>query len=128
MSKKYIKLLVNESLAGLFEKAKKTSPEGESKEKESDKKDSEDKEDKKDSEDKEEKVEYSDIKNFFDKHDSITKVGVFREAGFSEEDIYQRLPYKKLDNEKNEMGGVYRFSKDEVDRLRTVLDKYPRGN
>jgi len=122
MSKKYIKLLVNESLAGLFEKAKKSPSKGDDKEKESDKKDSED------GEDKEEKVEYSDIKNFFDKHDSITKVGVFREAGFSEEDIYQRLPYKKLDNEKNEMGGVYRFSKDEVDRVRTVLDKYPRGN
>jgi len=126
MSKKYIKLLVNESLAGLFEKTKKSPSKGDDKGKESDKeKDSEDGEDK---EEKEEKVEYSDIKNFFDKHESITKVGVFREAGFSEEDIYQRLPYKKLDNEKNEMGGVYRFSKDEVDRLRTVLDKYPRGN
>ena len=125
MSKKYIKLLVNESLAGLFEKAKKTPTKDDNKEKES--KDEKDKESDSES-DKDEKVEYSDIKNFFEKHDSITKVGVFREAGFSEEDIYQRLPYKKLDNEKNDMGGVYRFSKDEVDRIRTVLDKYPRGN
>lgn len=76
---------------------------------------------------RDEKVEYDDIVNFFNKHNSIKQVGVFREAGFSEDDIYSRLPYKKLNQEKNEMGGVYRFDKDEVDKLRTVLSKYPGG-
>ena len=80
-----------------------------------------------DGEKSEEKVEYNDIINFFKKHPTIKKVGVFREAGFSEEEIYQRLPYKKLDKEQNEMGGVYSFDKAEVDRLRTVLSKYPGG-
>ncbi len=74
-----------------------------------------------------EKVEYDDVVNFFKKHPTIKQVGIFREAGFSEEEIYQRLPYKKLHKEKNDMGGVYSFDKSEVDRLRTVLSKYPGG-
>lgn len=83
-------------------------------------------EDKEDNEtDKE--IQYDDITNFFDKHPSIKMVGVFREAGFSEDDIYTRLPYKKLRKEKNEMGGTYSFSKEEADRLRTVITKYPGG-
>lgn len=73
------------------------------------------------------KVEYDDIINFFKKHDSIKQVGIFREAGFSEDDIYSRLPYKKLNQETNEEGGTYRFTKDELDRVRTVLSKYPGG-
>ena len=73
------------------------------------------------------KVEYDDIINFFKKHDSIKQVGIFREAGFSEKEIYTRLPYKKLNQEQNEEGGTYRFTKDEVDRVRTVLSKYPGG-
>ena len=91
--KEYIKALVKESLGGLLREKSKTP-------KKDEKKDS-----KKDNEDDEKEVRYDDIKNFFNKQDSITKVGVFREAGFSEEEIYQRLPYKKLDNEKNEKGG-----------------------
>ena len=73
------------------------------------------------------KVEYDDIINFFKKHDSIKQVGIFREAGFNEKEIYSRLPYKKLNQEQNEEGGTYRFTKDEVDRVRTVLSKYPGG-
>lgn len=111
--KEYIKSLVKESLGGLLKEKSKTQTTDS------------DKEGKKDDQGKEEEVQYNDIKNFFDKHSTITKVGVFREAGFTNDEIYQRLPYKKLDNEKNEMGGVYRFNKDEVDRIRTVLDKYP---
>jgi hypothetical protein len=80
-----------------------------------------------DGEEGKEKVEYDDVVNFFKKHPTIKQVGVFREAGFSEEEIYQRLPYKKLHKEKNDMGGEYSFDKDEVDRLRTVLSKYPGG-
>jgi len=126
MSKKYIQVLVKESLSTLLEKSKKSkvSPsKEEKKEKDSEENDKEDKED------KEEKVEYQDVQNFWKdgKHKSVTKVGVFRDAGFSEKEIYNREPYKKLDMEKNEMGGVYRFSKDELDRIRTELDKYPRG-
>lgn len=83
--------------------------------------------DKDDNEQAEQKVEYDDVVNFFKKHPTIKQVGVFREAGFSEEEIYQRLPYKKLHKEKNDMGGEYSFDKDEVDRLRTVLSKYPGG-
>lgn len=83
--------------------------------------------DKDDNEQGEQKVEYDDVVNFFKKHPTIKQVGVFREAGFSEEEIYQRLPYKKLHKEKNDMGGEYSFDKDEVDRLRTVLSKYPGG-
>jgi len=123
MSKKYIQVLVKESLSTLLEKSKKSkvSPSKEEKKE----KDSEEN----DKEDKEEKVEYQDVQNFWKdgKHKSVTKVGVFRDAGFSEKEIYNREPYKKLDMEKNEMGGVYRFSKDELDRIRTELDKYPRG-
>jgi hypothetical protein len=77
--------------------------------------------------DGEKKIEYNDVINFFKKHPTIKQVGVFREAGFSEEEIYQRLPYKKLNKEKNDMGGVYTFDKSEVDRIRTVLSKYPGG-
>lgn len=84
-------------------------------------------EDKKDETDGEKKVEYDDVINFFKKHPTIKQVGIFREAGFSEDEIYQRLPYKKLHKDKNDMGGVYSFDKDEVDRLRTVLSKYPGG-
>jgi hypothetical protein len=73
------------------------------------------------------KIEYNDVINFFKKHPTIKQVGVFREAGFSEEEIYQRLPYKKLNKEENDMGGVYTFDKSEVDRIRTVLSKYPGG-
>ena len=80
-----------------------------------------------DKEEGERKVKYDDVVNFFNKHPTIKQVGVFREAGFSEEEIYQRLPYKKLHKEKNDMGGEYSFDKDEVDRLRTVLSKYPGG-
>jgi hypothetical protein len=80
-----------------------------------------------DGEEGKEKVEYDDVVNFFKKHPTIKQVGIFREAGFSEEEIYQRLPYKKLHKEKNDMGGVYSFDKSEVDRLRTVLSKYPGG-
>jgi hypothetical protein len=110
--KDYIKLLVKESLGGLLrEKSKTPDKEKEKKEKEK----------------KEKDVRYDDIKNFFKKHDSITKVGVFREAGFSEDEIFQGLPYKKLDNELNADGGVYSFNKDEADRVRTVIDKYPSG-
>lgn len=83
--------------------------------------------DKDDNEEGKQKVEYDDVVNFFKKHPTIKQVGVFREAGFSEEEIYQRLPYKKLHKEKNDMGGEYSFDKDEVDRLRTVLSKYPGG-
>ena len=124
MSKEYIKILVNESLINLSEDKKKDSKKKDSKKEDSKKEDSK----KKDSEE-EEKIEYQDIQNFWKggKHSSVTKVGVFRDAGFSEKDIYTRLPYKKLDMEKNEDGGVYRFTKDEVDRIRTELDKYPRG-
>ena len=107
MNRDDIKYKLRESLTGLFEDS--------------------DKEEKEKEDSKHEKVEYDDIANFFDKHNSIKQVGVFREAGFSEDDIYSRLPYKKLNQEKNEMGGVYRFDKDEVDRLRTVLSKYPGG-
>jgi hypothetical protein len=109
--KEYIKLMLKESLGGLLREKSKTA-----KKEDSDKKEDEKKE-----------VEYDDIKNFFKGQESITKVGVFREAGFSEEEIYQRLPYKKLDNEKNEEGGTYSFNKDEVDRIRTVTTKYPSG-
>ena len=84
-------------------------------------------EDKKDETDGEKKVEYDDVINFFKKPPTIKQVGIFREAGFSEDEIYQRLPYKKLHKDKNDMGGVYSFDKDEVDRLRTVLSKYPGG-
>jgi len=80
-----------------------------------------------DGEEGKEKVEYDDVVNFFKKHPTIKQVGIFREAGFSEEEIYQRLPYKKLHKEKNDMGGLYSFDKSEVDRLRTVLSKYPGG-
>ncbi len=107
MNRDDIKYKLRESLTGLFEDS--------------------DKEEKEKEDSKREKVEYDDIVNFFDKHNSIKQVGVFREAGFSEDDIYSRLPYKKLNQEKNDMGGVYRFDKDEVDRLRTVLSKYPGG-
>ena len=72
-------------------------------------------------------MEYDDVINFFKKHPTIKKVGVFREAGFSEAEIYQRLPYKKLDREENAMGGEYSFDKNEVDRIRTVISKYPGG-
>jgi len=114
--KDYIKLLVKESLGGLLREKSKT-PEKEDGGKEE-----------KSNDETARKVDYSDVKSFFKKHDSITKVGVFREAGFSEDEIYQRLPYKKLDNEENEQGGVYSFDKDEVDRVRTVIDKYPSGS
>jgi hypothetical protein len=112
MNRNDIKYRLRESLTELFEEDKE--------ENKSEKKVSGDN-------DKDEKVEYDDVVNFFNKHDSIKQVGVFREAGFSEDDIYSRLPYKKLNQEKNEMGGVYRFDKDEVDRIRTVLSKYPGG-
>jgi hypothetical protein len=115
--KEHIKAMLKESLGGLLREKNKT-PEKEEK----------DGEDNKNKEGKEKDVRYDDVKNFFNKQDSITKVGVFREAGFSEEEIYQRLPYKKLDNEKNEKGGTYSFTKDEVDRIRTVTDKYPSGS
>jgi hypothetical protein len=111
MDKTDIKYILRESLVALSE--------------DKEKKDSEDK---KDSEkENEEKVEYNDIVNFFKKHATIKQVGVFREAGFSEDEIYQRLPYKKLNKEKNDMGGNYSFNKEEVDRIRTVLSKYPGG-
>jgi len=116
--KKFIKDLVRESLAGLIsEKNKKPK-----KTKKSEKKEDEGEED-----EGEEKVDYSDVQNFFDKHKSITKVGVFREAGFSEEDIYTRIVYKKLDKEKNDEGVEYSFNRDEVARIRAVTDKYPSG-
>lgn len=108
MDKYDIKYKLRESLMGLSE----------------DEKDDDKKDDEKDSE---KKVEYDDVINFFKKHPTIKQVGIFREAGFSEEEIYQRLPYKKLHKEKNDMGGVYSFDKSEVDRLRTVLSKYPGG-
>jgi hypothetical protein len=110
-----IKKMLRESLNGLFEDNKE-----EPKIKRDDTND--DKEG-----DGETKVEYDDIINFFKKHDSIKQVGIFREAGFSEKEIYTRLPYKKLNQEQNEEGGTYRFTKDEVDRVRTVLSKYPGG-
>lgn len=107
MNKDDIKYKLRESLMELSEEKEKDSKEKES--------------------DSEEKVEYDDVINFFKKHPTIKKVGVFREAGFSEEEIYQRLPYKKLDKEKNSMGGSYSFDKNEVDRIRTVTSKYPGG-
>lgn len=111
MDRNYIKYRLRESLESLYEDEML----GEAKKKE------------KEEESDDEVTEYDDITNFFKKHDSIKQVGVFREAGFSEEDIYSRLPYKKLNQEKNEMGGTYRFNKKEVDSLRTVLSKYPGG-
>jgi hypothetical protein len=115
MNRNDIKYKLRESLTGLFEDSEENGPNQNIDKKEND------------DDSKNDKVEYDDIVNFFDKHNSIKQVGVFREAGFSEDDIYSRLPYKKLNQEKNEMGGVYRFDKDEVDRLRTVLSKYPGG-
>ena len=124
--KEKIRGIVKESLAGLFEKSKKSKKA----KKEKTKVDTEDEktDDKKDDDEKAskvEKIEYNDVINFFKKHKTIKQVGVFREAGFSEEEIYQRLPYKKLNKETNEAGGTYSFDKDEVDRIRTILDKYP---
>jgi hypothetical protein len=116
--KEFIKNLVRESLGGLISEKGKT-PEKDNEE------DDEKTSDKKDQ--AEEKVDYSDVQNFFDKHKSITKVGVFREAGFSEEDIYTRIVYKKLDKEKNDEGVEYSFNRDEVARIRAVTDKYPSG-
>jgi len=107
MNRDDIKYKLRESLVGIYEDKEK---------------DSEDKE-----KDSEEKVEYDDVINFFKKHPTIKKVGVFRESGFSEAEIYQRLPYKKLDKEENAMGGQYSFDKNEVDRIRTVISKYPGG-
>jgi hypothetical protein len=113
MNKDDIRYKLRESLSGLFEDNK----EEVTKTKSSSEKNAE----------IEDKVEYDDVINFFKKHDSIKQVGIFREAGFSEDDIYSRLPYKKLNQDKNEEGGTYRFTKNEVDRVRTVLSKYPGG-
>tara|TARA_Y100000389_G_scaffold27326_1_gene23436 strand:- start:1449 stop:1811 length:363 start_codon:yes stop_codon:yes gene_type:complete len=118
--KKFIKDLVRESLAGLISEKNKT-PKKAKKAKKAEK------EEKPKEDEDEEKVDYSDVQNFFDKHKSITKVGVFREAGFSEEDIYTRIVYKKLDKEKNDEGVEYTFNRDEVARIRAVTDKYPSG-
>lgn len=113
MNRTDIKYKLRESLFGLFEDDKEVVnvKSAEEKNKEND----------------DDKVEYDDIINFFKKHNSIKQVGIFREAGFNEDDIYSRLPYKKLNQEQNEEGGTYRFTKDEVDRIRTVLSKYPGG-
>ena len=71
MDKIDIKYMLRESLVSLSEDKEKK-----------------DKEKKKDSDkESEEKVEYNDIINFFKKHATIKQVGVFREAGFSEEEI-----------------------------------------
>jgi hypothetical protein len=105
MNKDNIKHKLRESLIGIYEDKEKDAKELEG----------------------EEKVEYDDVINFFKKHPTIKKVGVFREAGFSEAEIYQRLPYKKLDKEENAMGGQYSFDKNEVDKIRTVISKYPGG-
>ena len=113
MNRDDIRYKLRESLSGLFEDNKEEEPKI-----------------KGDSEKNgalEDKVEYDDVINFFKKHDSIKQVGIFREAGFSEDDIYSRLPYKKLNQDKNEEGNTYRFTKNEVDRVRTVLSKYPGG-
>lgn len=110
MDKTDIKYMLRESLVALSE----------DKEKKGKKKN-------KDSKKGEKEVQYADVTNFLDDHPTISKVGAFREAGFSEKEIYNRLPYKKLEKDENEMGGTYSFDKDEVDKLRTVLTKYPGG-
>ena len=110
MDKNDIKNMLRESLVALSEDKEKK-----------------DKEKKKDSKKDEKEVQYADVTNFLDNHPTISKVGAFREAGFSEKDIYNRVVYKKLEKDENEMGGIYSFDKDEVDKLRTVLTKYPGG-
>jgi len=120
MNKYDIKYKLRESLMGLSEEGKESATPHQDYDNADNKKDEKEK-------DGEKKVEYDDVINFFKKHPTIKQVGIFREAGFSEEEIYQRLPYKKLHKEKNDMGGTYSFDKAEVDRLRTVLSKYPGG-
>jgi hypothetical protein len=113
MNRTDIRYKLRESLFGLFEDEKEVTKVKSAEEKKED--------------NAADKVEYDDIINFFKKHSSIKQVGIFREAGFGEDEIYSRLPYKKLNQEQNEEGGTYRFTKDEVDRIRTVLSKYPGG-
>lgn len=103
--KEYIKALVKESLGGLLREKSKT-PE---------------KEDKKDSDNNKENKEESNveqisrIKTYFKKNKHlINQVGIFKLAGFSKEDIYQRLPYTKLRD------GT--LNQDEITRILTAID------
>lgn len=72
------------------------------------------------------KKDYADVKNYFDDESTAkaTRASVFREVGFSEEDLYTGLPYKMLNQEENPEGGIYNFDAKTLDKIRTAL---PRG-
>jgi hypothetical protein len=71
------------------------------------------------------KKDYQDVKDYFNSEGArATRASVFREVGFSEEDLYTGLPYKMLNQERNAEGGIYNFDEDTLNKIRTAL---PRG-
>lgn len=106
MDKENIKIKLRESLFDLYEE----------KDDEAKKPD--------DADNQDNKSAYPDVTNFFNNNDAINQVGIFRLAGFSEEQIYQKIPYKKLNQTPNNEGSFYSFNEEELARIRAAIDKY----
>jgi hypothetical protein len=126
MSKVKIKKMVSESLAGIFEK-KKTEDKGESEKKnKNDFADKKDDSDAKKDDDETRSKWYTDVQNALDKTKNPTApshVGVMKSMGVSDDEkgVNRSLWGKKLHRDKNDEGGVYEFSFDELAQIRAIL-------
>lgn len=118
MSKEYIKNLLRENL--LDETSK-----GDTAEKEKETKSKDTESDAKKDDEKRSKW-YTDVQNALDKSKNPTapsQVGVMKSMGIADDKkgVNRSLWGKKLHREKNDEGGVYEFSFDELAQIRAIL-------